>query len=371
MNNIVQEMKSIVFIGAGLSGGGAEHQCSMLMNMLVQKDYNVTYASFGDVDDHYFVSEKVRRVQLAPQKSKLAKLFAVELFLLRVKTDVLIAFSQRLSVLVLLPMLFRPKVKVISSERNYTIGKPDIYENILIKFGVYKRANFIVPNNYSQGVYLSRVMPSIKDKIHVITNYTDTDMYSFSPVPNNSIPHIGVFCRFEEQKNFHRLLDAMNVLSHQYHYDYHIDWYGNHCFCTEAQRDYYNKGLEKIRDYKIEEFITIHEPTKEVARLIPSFDALCLPSLFEGFSNSISEYICCGRPVICSDVSDNSIMVHEGENGFLFNPLDVNDIVKAFQYYFSSSMEERISMGEKSREIAETLFCKDRFINDYIGLIEI
>ena len=121
----------------------------------------------------------------------------------------------------------------------------------------------------------------------------------------------------------------------------------------------------------LNEYITIHEPTKNVAQLIPSFDAMCLPSLYEGFSNSISEYICCGRPVICSDVSDNSIMVHEGENGFLFNPLDVEDIVRAFSSYFSSSKEKRLLMGQKSREIAEQLFDKELFINEYIKLIEV
>ena len=363
-------MVKVVFIGSGLSSGGAEHQCAQLMNMLVEQNYEVTYASFGDVEDHYYVSSRVNRIQLALGKSTIRKTMAVEAFLLKVKTDVLFAFSQRMSVLTLFPMLLRPKIKVISGERNFTVSEPDKFENILVKTGIYRRANYIVPNNYSQGKYLAKIMPSIKDKIFVITNYTDTDLYRSSPVPNNVVPRIGIFCRFEKQKNFHRLLEALYVLNLQFDYKYHIDWYGNHTFKSDDQKDYFEKGLAKIEEYSLSDYITIHNPTKEVAQLIPTFDAMCLPSLHEGFSNSISEYICCGRPVICSDVSDNSVMVHEGENGFLFDPLNIKSIVNAFKNFFDTTFAEREAMGEKSRKIAERLFDKEKFLNEYITLIE-
>lgn len=363
-------MKKIVILGAGLSSGGAEHQCSQLMNMLVEKGYDVTYASFGDVDDHYYVSRKVKRKQLAPGKSTRRKIVAIEWYLLRVKTDVVFAFSQRMSVLTLFPMLMRPNVKVISCERSFTIGSPDRFEKILVKTGIYRRATHVVPNSYSQGKYLSNIMPSLKKKIHVITNYTDIETYKNSPIPNNDIPHIGIFCRFGKEKNFHRFLEVLHLLKEKYGSNFHIDWYGSHTFKSDGQRSYFEEGLQKINEYKLNDVFAIHEPIKEVHLLIPMFDAMCLPSLYEGFSNSISEYICCGRPVICSDVSDNSVMVHDGENGFLFNPLDIEDIFNAFERLFATSKEKLAAMGMKSREIAETLFNEEKFINEYIKLIE-
>ncbi len=363
-------MKRIVFLGSGLSSGGAEHQCSQLMNMLVERGYDVTYASFGDVPDHYYVSPNVKRVYLAPGVSIKKKVWTVEKYLLKVPVDVVIAFSQRLSVLTLFPLLLRPKVKVISSERNFTIGEPDKYERILMKTGIYRRADHIVPNNFSQGKYLAEKIPSIKKKIKVITNYTDINLYQCSPVPNNEITRIGIFCRFEEQKNFHRFIEAVYLLKQTTSERFRIDWYGNRSFKSEGQRHYYEEGFQKVRELRLEDVLILHDATKDVPRLIPQFDALCLPSLHEGFSNSISEYICCGRPVICSDVSDNSVMVHEGENGFLFNPLEVNDIVKAMTAYLHTTNSERSKMGQRSREIAEALFDKDRFINDYINIIE-
>lgn len=119
--------------------------------MLVEKGYDVTYTSFGDVEDHYYVSPRVIRIYLGQGKSTKSKVLAVEKYLLGVKADVLFAFSQCLSCLALFPMLLRSGIKVISSERNFTIGSPDKFEKILMKTGIYRRANYIVSNNFSQG----------------------------------------------------------------------------------------------------------------------------------------------------------------------------------------------------------------------------
>ena len=100
------------------------------------------------------------------------------------------------------------------------------------------------------------------------------------------------------------------------------------------------------------------------------FDAMCLPSLVEGFSNSISEYICCGKPVICSDVADNSLMVHDGKNGFLFDPTNIDEMVDVVLKFFNLPTEERNMMCIQSRKIAEELFDKESFVQKYIKLIE-
>ena len=97
---------------------------------------------------------------------------------------------------------------------------------------------------------------------------------------------------------------------------------------------------------------------------------MCLPSLWEGFSNTLSEYICCGRPVIASDVADNGVMVKEGINGFLFNPTEVTEIVSCFENYFSLPDEKTDQMAHESRNIAEELFSKEKFANSYVQLIE-
>ena len=64
-------------------------------------------------------------------------------------------------------------------------------------------------------------------------------------------------------------------------------------------------------------------------------------------------------------MADNSIMVKDGDNGFLFNPEDVNSIANAFQKFFDISTFDRQQMGNNSRKLALELFDKDRFVSSY------
>ena len=364
-------MKQVTVFSAGLGSGGAEHQCSFLMNSLIEAGYDVTYVSFYDISDHYAVDDNIKRVRIAPGKSSITKLFAIIYYFFKASPDVLIAFSQRMTVLSIIPVRLRKvHIKHIACERNLSSNGADRWEKIIRFFKLYKYTDYVVPNSHSQGDYLSMSMPYIKDKIRVITNYTDIEKYKPTDLPHNSPLKIGVFCRFEKQKNVLNFIKAINILSQKDSLSFCIDWYGNHSFETEEQKKYYDECLLKIKKYNLTNVICVHNPIKDVAAAIPNYDLMCLPSLFEGFSNSLAEYISCGRPVICSNASDNSLMVQDGVNGFLFDPNNVNDMANAFLKYFSLSESKREEMGINSRKIAEALFNKQSFLNSYIELIE-
>ena len=74
--------------------------------------------------------------------------------------------------------------------------------------------------------------------------------------------------------------------------------------------------------------------------------------------------------MLVSDVSDNKYMVHDGENGFLFNPESIDDMVAVFEKFFALDSEQIKKMGERSRSIAEQLFDKERFVSAYTQLLE-
>lgn len=77
----------------------------------------------------------------------------------------------------------------------------------------------------------------------------------------------------------------------------------------------------------------------------------------------------CGLPVVCSDVCDNSKYVFQSENGFLFNPKDIDSIVVAFERLFSLNDEEYKSFCHHSRVLAEQKLSQESFVNGYEKLI--
>lgn len=359
-------MKVVCFI-ATLSGGGAERQLLLLASLLKSRGHEISIATFGDVPDHYSIPNGINRVHIARDRSRVRKIAAICRYFLSVKTDAVICFGQRESSLALIPLLFRRKIKAIAGERNLTTTKRSMYERLL-SFGLYRRANWIVPNSYSQNRYLSNRYPYLGSKIKTIINYTDIEklLPDFS-ISNGDNIKIGIFSRFVPQKNCLNFIKCLDKVKKAIGEGVQIHWYGDSR--QKGQEDYVKQVFSLIDNLNLGDIFVIHPPVKNVAEVMKSFDAICLPSLSEGFSNAISEAICLGKPMLASDVSDNSLLIHHSENGYLFNPHDIDDISNKIISFCQLPLKNRQIMGHKSREIAEKLFNKENFINSYLNIL--
>jgi glycosyltransferase involved in cell wall biosynthesis len=201
-------------------------------------------------------------------------------------------------------------------------------------------------------------------KTHVITNFINKDV--FVPATNKQAADVcRVVCvaRIAEQKNVKLFLQAVKELK-QRGEQFVIDWYGL------PFRTYGDECNALIREYDIADVFRFHAPTNEIIKVYQSSDLFCLPSIYEGFPNVVCEAMCCGLPVVCSDVNDNGYIVADGTNGFLFNPKDVESMASTLQRFFHLSAEQKEEMARKSREISLAKFSADTFIQQYIKLIE-
>lgn len=361
-------MKSIVFFIASLSSGGAEHQLSILANLLCSRGYNVRIVTYGTSEDHYHLDPRVQRERL--KGNSLVRFWNIFHYFCTVKTDIVFGFGVRDNFLMLLPLLFRNGIKVIVGERNITTSIAPFYERYCHRL-LYRKADFVVANSYTQSDYLRQNYSYLENKVLTITNYTDIKSYQYIPrKEDGKTVRIGIFSRFVAQKNFSLFIDAVSEITRRRTRPFVVHWYGSTTFSNSGQREYFDSCINKIKKNRLENILVVHDKTKDVASLIPTFDALCLPSLKEGFSNSISEYICCGRPVLCSDVSDNHIMVQNDYNGYLFDPTSLDSIVEAFLKFFSLSDDHINKMCYDSRIKAENLFDEEKFIESYLNILE-
>ena len=361
--------KVVCFINS-LSNGGAETQICHLANQLVERGYEVVMATYADLQDLRPLSPKVNRYRISPGAGKWGKFIGIFKFFLTVKTDCVISFCQRNNLVSLIPLFFRSRrIKVIAGERNNTFGKPTWKELSLVHF-LYRRADFIVSNSYSQRKHILSLNPKLEKKTLTIINYTDLTLFNVHEAPVNDKYEIGVFCRYDMQKNVIRVSHVAKRLVENGHTNFIIRWYGLKTSKGTMQRAGYRLFKRTIEEDGVCDYFELNDYVSNVNEKIRDFDILCVPSLYEGFSNSIAEAICSGKPMIVSDVSDNSLMVREGQNGFLFDPKDEVSMYNAFERLFSTSKKELVEMGERSRQIAEELFPKNSFIDSYLSLIE-
>ncbi len=196
-------MKIVFFINT-LSSGGAEHQMSYLASFMCEYDHDVTIVTYGDLPDHYDLDSRIKRIRIAPEKNKFIKFLSIIKYFITLKADVVISFCQQNNMLVIPGLLFNSGIRLIVGERNYTIGGLTKIERILFNY-LYRRAEYIVPNSHAQANHIIENSEQLKDKVRVITNYTDITLFRDS-IKNivSTQKRICVFARYAPQKNYER-----------------------------------------------------------------------------------------------------------------------------------------------------------------------
>lgn len=361
-------MNTVTFFITSLSSGGAERQVSILSDLLIKKGYNVEIATFADIKDKYIINKYVKRINIGKNKNKIIKFLLILVFFLRHKTDCFISYGKRENLFALLPLLFRRKIKIIASERSYTVGKLSIKDKFLLYF-LYGRADFIVTNSYSQKEFILSKNVSLKGKTFTIINYTDPQIYKVDGYLNNDILRVGILARYSSAKNYERFVRAVQIVKNKTSLPFVIEWYGNIYSYDTQLNPHYIRLKSMVENLNLKDIFILHDNVSDVVSVIKKCDACCLPSIYEGFSNSISEAISCGRPMLASNVSDNKVLVRHGFNGYLFNPVDIEDIANKLLCFISLSKEDKYKMSVNSRQLALELFDEETFVGQYIDLI--
>ena len=99
-------------------------------------------------------------------------------------------------------------------------------------------------------------------------------------------------------------------------------------------------------------------------------DLYAMPSLQESFSQTSIEAMACGLPAFVSDVSDNARYCIDGRNGFTFNPADNDSVAAALMKLLALGKDGLKALGKESRRIAEEKLGKERFIGEWLDVLE-
>ena len=346
-------------------GGGAERQMAGLAGMLHQKGKDVVVATYHKHSTDAFLEKKygIRSVLIESKSSPIGKLIAVRQFIEKKKFDVVIAYKDGTTMLCCILKMLGMNFKLIVSERNTT---QILNRRERIKFFLYRWADVIVPNSNKQGNFIIKSYPCLASKVKVITNFTDINHFvpQISETKKEKL-NVLTTARIAPQKN---LISFMNVVRRLKDNNIlvHFDWYGG---VYVGKEEYGMKVETEYERLDIADFLTFHKPTREIVNAYHSCDVFCLPSLYEGYPNVICEAMSCGKPIICSRICDNPLIVEEGKNGLLFDPTDENSIYDVIVNLCSLPRSVINEMGTVSRVLAVEKFSEEAFVNKYIELL--
>lgn len=97
---------------------------------------------------------------------------------------------------------------------------------------------------------------------------------------------------------------------------------------------------------------------------------ITLPSYTEGLNRTLMEACSTGKPIIASDIPGCSLMVDEGQNGYLVKPKDADSLSEACLKYLKLNAKEREDFSRHSRHIAEQRFSVENVIREYDKILK-
>ena len=356
-------MKRVFCIIDSLASGGAQRQIVGLATLLKREGYHVKLVTYYDIPFYrtQLQREAVDYDNIRCGRGLLDRLHKIGRAINQFNPDVVISYLDTPNVLAcLLHITNRHRWRLIVSERNTTQA---LSRRERIKFALFRFADSIVPNSFSQGAFIAKYYPQYVDKCHVITNFVDTEIFSPAIKENDSdvLRIIGVG-RILKQKNIPMLIEAVKNIRESGK-NVRVDWYGE-------KFDTYDECMRLINQNSLEGFFEFHEPSKNIIDKYRESDLFVLPSIYEGFPNVLCEAMSCGIPVIATDVCDNGRIVRHEENGYLVPSGDTNGLVQRLLQFIELSPVQRKAMGDKSRSIAVDMFSKESFVKEYIRLFE-
>lgn len=351
-----------------LGNGGAERQMVQLIKFLNELNIIPSIILYSNVGKEYEENIEVNRISLSNSTFG-CKYIKVLYHICKIYPDIILSFGQIPNVLAIISSIFVRKMKVVVSERNSTI-KYDILHRLL--FSIYRFSDYIIVNSICQTNFMKFNAKYLNSKIVTITNFTDIKRYMPNSYNRNNVLKIGVFARYHPQKNTLLFLDMINLLNKIYKEQIVFHWYGENYLNADNSptkySQYYNHCIVKKNKLHLSN-VFLHGHTTVVDSKMKEMDLICLPSLTEGFSNVLSEALCLGKPILASDVGDNSSFVTNNTNGYLFDPNDLNSMISSFEKMLSLSDIEFNCFSTNSRKLAEQLFSKELFVQSYLKVL--
>lgn len=126
-----------------------------------------------------------------------------------------------------------------------------------------------------------------------------------------------------------------------------------------------------VKDLKIEDRVVFTGFQAEPSQFLSQSDLYVLPSYSEGFGIAAVEAMFLKIPVLATQVGGVPEFINHGENGWLFNPNSVEDLVEKLTYILSLNTDDRASIGNKGFEDVSNRFTVSKYVENLENLYSI
>ena len=348
----------LLFVIDYLGSGGAQRQMVNLALELLRRGHTIELFVYYRQHDHFggLLKEAGILVHSRPKRGRfsLAPMLGLRKLVKERHYDAMLAFLPTPSLYAEMAHIRIRGMPLVVSERfMYTSESLPLATWILQQ--AHRLADHVTVNSHHQRERMERMFPWMRGRLTTI--YNGVDLARFTP-RGDANGHSGrlrllVLSSVVPKKNVVGLVRALARCRELYGDTCTVGWAGRVTSDAVSQQEFAaadrllcELGLRAQWEWLGER--------QDIPELLRSHDALIHPSFYEGLPNAICEALACGRPVLASAVCDHPRLVQEEVTGFLFDPAKTDDIAHAIHKCRLLSTEERVRMGQKARQYAES-----------------
>ncbi|MCC3671233.1 glycosyltransferase family 4 protein [Terrisporobacter mayombei] len=305
--------------------------------------YGTFVKNFYDISQNYF---DVDKVVLCKTNSKIEKLISYLNFYFKIIFNILtknydIVYVHYISH-VSLPLLFCKKLKkfnlYINVHGSDVVPSNKVGKKLLpYTYKILKQAErIIVPSSYYEKLVEEefcidkqniRVYASggINDKVFFERSQKEKEIILKEFDLEKDKKYIGFASRIDTDKGWEIFVDAINIIKKET--PKYLDEYR---FIIVGEGKDYNKMLEMINEYEIENYIKLINllPQEQLSEFYSILDWFIFPSYRKAESLGLVgiEAMACGTPIIASNMAGPTTYVKDEINGFLFEPKNSREL---------------------------------------------
>ena len=354
------KISHICITSPSLKMGGIERALVVLANYFSDEGYNVTFVSCLKGKAFYSLRRDI--VLIEPDFKHNGGIISGVTFyprlawflrqqIKKIKPDVVLAFGDWFSPLVLLS-LYRTKYPVFISDRtspdyNFKFPIPQLKKWLYPKSAGFiaqtKRAADYKHNQFGEKLNV-RIIPNA---IREVQLYPEIQREKI-------ILYVG---RFAWEKGPERLIKAFAAIQNKMGWQLHMAGSGPLLASIK----------ELAKEVGVENKIHFLGSIEDVDRLYAKASIYVLPSVLEGFPNSLCEAMAAGLPVICFDSIPHEEIITPGNDGIVVKEGDINELAAQLHTLMMDEVK-RESLGKLAMEIRNRL-CVNKIGNQVLDFI--
>ena len=226
-------------------------------------------------------------------------------------------------------------------------------------------SNNVVANSISESKSLSKKL-FLSKKVYPIWNGFDTNNANFleENINKNITKNLIIIARVAYPKNGLNLLKGLLLFLKENGWGPKISWVGRN------EIDKRSVEMQKqMKDFiednsEIKHYFEFYGEVKNVNKLYKTYDALILPSIYEGLPMVICEAMLTSCFILASNVCDHPYIIGE-DRGILFDPSSPKSIANAIKDFYSLSPEKNKEITQNAKHFALNNFALDNMVDSF------